>query len=504
MRISIVVPTITDFYFTPRRHTSLGVRLLVELLEKRGHQVSLFDFPAKARRPRVVPIPEPLDYLHTFVDPHEIGPVAFFGRYLRLGVCPAVAARRVIASAPDAVLLSCFAFAYAEDTIAVAAELRDQDPTIPIIVGGAGITVHPEYFLDGTGIDLAVSGPAESVLDELLAAIDPADRSARIRSRRLSDRSGIIGSADPACPDPVYLSVCSRERLTLRFSRGCPRSCRFCSIHLTDGSGYRRVSLEAFAEGLASEPDEHIRIVNFEDDSLLADPCYLKEILGLVRRRFPGVEIRAENGIDPIHLDEAGVDLLASHGMSRLDLSIGSFSASTLAHEYRPNPDRLEQVLHTADTHHMQTTLYWICGLATDTPASVASTLRRLYRLGRRSGISLFYPVPGIPGFTDRSLFRRPLASRAKGSSAFAWTRSLTTRELVTAFRLSRFITLTATADRIVDPIVERTLTTGRLHTRRSDDSGAVVPVEGLSTSLEYDFFAQLGVPPDLQAVPRG
>ncbi|MDO9263780.1 MAG: hypothetical protein Q7U02_07430, partial [Desulfosalsimonadaceae bacterium] len=57
-------------------------------------------------------------------------------------------------------------------------------------------------------------------------------------------------------------------------------------------------------------------------------------------------------------------------------------------------------------------------------------------------GISLFYPVPGIPDYTDTRIFDRGPPSLCAGSSAFPWNGSLTTGQMVTAFRLARLVNL--------------------------------------------------------------
>jgi hypothetical protein len=58
-------------------------------------------------------------------------------------------------------------------------------------------------------------------------------------------------------------------------------------------------------------------------------------------------------------------------------------------------------------------------------------------------GISLFYPVPGLPGFRDTQPFFDSDSHLCTGSAAFPWTGSLTTTQMITAFRITRFINFT-------------------------------------------------------------
>jgi hypothetical protein len=57
-------------------------------------------------------------------------------------------------------------------------------------------------------------------------------------------------------------------------------------------------------------------------------------------------------------------------------------------------------------------------------------------------GISMFYGIPNIPDFTDMALFDNLAPCLCNGSSAYPWNKTLSTTELITAFRLSRYINL--------------------------------------------------------------
>ena len=58
-------------------------------------------------------------------------------------------------------------------------------------------------------------------------------------------------------------------------------------------------------------------------------------------------------------------------------------------------------------------------------------------------GISLFYPVPGLPGFRDTQPFFESDSHLCAGSAAFPWSGSLTTAQMITAFRIARFVNFT-------------------------------------------------------------
>jgi hypothetical protein len=57
-------------------------------------------------------------------------------------------------------------------------------------------------------------------------------------------------------------------------------------------------------------------------------------------------------------------------------------------------------------------------------------------------GLSPFYPVPGLRGFTATEQFDSLGARRCCGSALYPWNRSLSTGTMVTAFRLARLSNL--------------------------------------------------------------
>jgi hypothetical protein len=82
-------------------------------------------------------------------------------------------------------------------------------------------------------------------------------------------------------------------------------------------------------------------------------------------------------------------------------------------------------------------------------------------------GVSLFYPVPGLPGFRDLKIFDTLSPTLCCGSSAWPWNNSLSTETLVTAFRIARVINCMHSFD-LTDQeheVITRTIETGSLHT---------------------------------------
>lgn len=95
----------------------------------------------------------------------EVGPSSYFTTYKRFGPDYSSAAEAILANSPDIVFISCFAFCYALSTIRLAEELKKKKiKKIPIVLGGAGAAVFPEYF-ERTGLfDSVLKKEAEQAI----------------------------------------------------------------------------------------------------------------------------------------------------------------------------------------------------------------------------------------------------------------------------------------------------------------------------------------------------
>ncbi len=498
LRAVVVIPSFHDFYATPRRHTGLGAMIVCTILERYGVAWKYLHFPATDPAGRVVPLPDFLRHLRDFILPDERGRVSFFTGYRRFGPPHTTCAATLLAENPHMVFISCFAFQYVDDSAALARELRDGGFEGPIIAGGAGVCAAPDRLLRNGCVDFVLTGEAEVSLPPLLAALKRSSGSPFSQRTARSVLSEIRWktprrTATP-CEIEVPLSVGTdpdgTTRISTSLSRGCPRSCFFCSAFLCHGRDYRTVELERFEAALDSlvtklrGADLSRVCFNFEDDNITASPEYFIAVLHSVRRRFPRVRFIAENGLDFRFLDAEFVRRLVRLGFCRFDLSLGAVPDQTK--RYRV-PERFRSIAGAITGMGVPCVGYFICGCPGDTPDGIVDTLVQLASLPLRVGISLFYPVPGLPGFEDPARFDPVPSHLTCGSAAYPWTGNLTTGELVTAFRLSRVVNLCKEEDRTVqeEALLRRILADGRLYTfRRRRRHTVLAPVPGMNGEM--------------------
>ena len=515
LKAGIVIPPVFDFYFTRHRFSVLGGEILSTLLQKNGCEVQLWNFPLQKKKGRQLPLPKALDFLKPHIIANEDGRISFFTRYQRFGPSFSECVDQILSAPPDILFISCFAFCYADSAAELAAAVRTAAPKIPIAIGGAGVSAYPEFFMQNPNIDFAFIGEAEVSVPAFINAI-------KSGSTELSDLSFASFSQVPnlyfknnnKIVEPGIKKQTRAEEIafvlkktnetrnavyfTTSLSRGCPKKCRFCSNFLCHGRDFRVIPISTIknalcAMSLTRTETEKPVYINFEDDNLLLAPAYFLNVLAAFKEKFPRVFFLAENGLDYTQLSSELVKTLIERGIKQFNLSIASIHLPILAAEQRNATfSGYEKVVRILEEHKVPSITYFICGFKKDTKKTIAANIAYLAKQPTLIGISLFYPVPGIYDFTDKTLFDAGPAILCAGSSAFPWNQSLTTAELVTAFRLSRFVNLLKSGNRTdtENALIQKIIRDRRLYTLiRKNGTRCIVQVDNADNEMVRRFF---------------
>ena len=143
----------------------------------------------------------------------------------------------------------------------------------PVIVGGPFPTAEPEESLNA-GCDLLVRGEAETIIDQLLDAVNNGLNGQVLFSEKKVDMK--------LAPHPRYdlLDIYNYSALSVQTTRGCPYNCEFCDITNLYGGIIRHKPVEkVMAEldslyGLGWNGSTLIC-----DDNFIGDRKYAKELL---------------------------------------------------------------------------------------------------------------------------------------------------------------------------------------------------------------------------------
>ncbi len=127
----------------------------------------------------------------------------------------------------------------------------------------------------------------------------------------------------------------------------------------------------------------------------------------------------------------------------QFNFTLGSVNRNVISSEKRQGSIRhLSALLEYINSRSVPAVSYFIAGLKNDTSEKVIDSLLFIAENPGIAGISMFYSVPGLPDFKDKDYFKNIPPGLLRGSSAYPWNSSLTTEELITAFRISRTVNL--------------------------------------------------------------
>ncbi len=399
-----------------------------------------------------IPLPNQLKYLtpYTIKPAEDLKGSSWFNHYFRFGSSVEMCVKKIIEYKPDVVAVSCFAWSYSDCSIKLLENLqkirKDNSESFMLVSGGPGVTAMPEYFEPYA--DLVVTGEGEDSIGTIESMVNAVDYS----SYDKIINPGFNGNL------PFVYNIKSRRnsRFTVStiISRGCPKKCSFCANHLVFGRYLRKVPLENLKKGMDSlineiidtniKQHEKLKLhINFEDDNILFYKDYFLEILNYINEICKNNELdfsfTTENGMDYILLDNNLLDKFKDLNIVQLNLSMASMDNDKLRLEKRTgNLKKLESIILYSSKLEIPSITYFICGLMSDSPLSIVNTINYLHSLKTSIGISLYYPVPGLFDWQNKDIFIEYPQALCRGSSAYPWNKSLSTKELITAFRLAR------------------------------------------------------------------
>ena len=471
LKILLVQPSLEDFYFTPHRSSSLGMYTLAEVWNTRGHSCQILNCTMEKPFKKQISIPDTLDYLNKYLLMNEEGMqgTSWFRGYYRFGASIESCAEKIAEYNLDVVAVSCFAWSYADFSRKLLVELKEirykQANSFLLVAGGPGVTVMPEYFTPFA--DLVVEGEGEDSIKEI-------EKMAGLVNYPFPGK--IINSGFSGELPFVYNLKNSRFTVSTIISRGCPKMCSFCANHLVFGRKLRKVPLPDLKKGMdniisevliKADKKEKIKLhINFEDDNILFYKDYFLETLKYTKEKCQKNKIdfsfTTENGMDYLLLDNNILDNFKKLNIAQLNLSMASMDNEQLKAENRyGNLNKLEAIIEYSKKLNISVVTYFICGLKGDTPIKIVQTIKYLNHQNTSIGISLYYPVPGLPDWQDKGLFLHKSQSLCRGSSAWPWNNSMSTKELITAFRLARtsnYIKVSKAASRQIEDIKTKLL----------------------------------------------
>ncbi|OHD39338.1 MAG: hypothetical protein A2015_07835 [Spirochaetes bacterium GWF1_31_7] len=430
MRVALFNHPFNDFYKSPSRMSSGILSYLAHMI---GNYESIcFDVVKHIVTP--IDLPDELSY----IAPHicdDITDYSFFRSYFRFGAVHNFNHKDFKVFSPDVILITTFAFCYADGLKDQIEYLRKLSGAV-IIIGGSGVSSNPQWYIENVRSDFCVVGPAEIVLPELIERIN--------RGVGTEDLVNVFSSAHMCKVDlnknynfkPYYSFNKRNKTLQLQLTRGCPKKCQYCSIGLTAGNKFRKSNPDDIENVFKLFPT--IKRVDFEDDNLSCDSKYFFNVLDIVRKYCPDALISFENGIDFTTLTDDVLERLQNYTILQYNISFTSAENSILDTHHRGyTVDQFEVSIRKIIKTGKPVIVYFIAGLPGDTAGNIFNTIKYLFSLDVIIGISPFYAVPGTKVIENIKESNKPFMTSAMSFNGYGVISEL---EKITFFMLTRFI----------------------------------------------------------------
>jgi anaerobic magnesium-protoporphyrin IX monomethyl ester cyclase len=252
----------------------------------------------------------------------------------------ALLARELAAMTPDIVGFSMSYDVSYPWLRSLAATVRQHDPNICIVAGGAAVTTAYAEVIEDCEIDACCYSEGEVALKELVDADDMTTALARdpwvtktkLRAAPVYDDLDRIIDVDYSLVDvPAYSMKeafspftrfsASSKQFFIVTSRGCPFKCVFCAEPSFHGANMRYVSIDRAVEHVAGLKDRYgLSVLTIYDDQILMNKPRAKEFFA----KLAPLNIRVEmpNGVTLSYIDEEMAALMKAAGVDTLCLAI--------------------------------------------------------------------------------------------------------------------------------------------------------------------------------------
>ena len=249
---------------------------------------------------------------------------------------------------PQLVGLSAMTWQY-ETCIKIIRFIRRLVPEVKIVIGGYHATLMYEQIASSSEaglIDFMVRGEGEESFRRLVNALEDKDRLEDIPSLSYKDGGQFVHNPRGELLDLSRLKIPIRDkrRLTsgyhvvtskaevMETSRGCTRTCSFCSMNHMYGPTFRTFPIERV---LADIDDIYYnlktRMIFIVDDNLVLDPQRVIHICdAIIARNYKGLKLNVQADCVSISRNEEMVRKMSLAGMKTIFLGIESVSRKNL------------------------------------------------------------------------------------------------------------------------------------------------------------------------------
>lgn len=250
---------------------------------------------------------------------------------------------------PDLVGLSAMAWQY-DTCVRIARLIKELDPGIRIVIGGYHATLMCEEIAvaeEAKWIDFMIRGEGEEACRRLVNALAGRDDLAAIPSLSYK-RDGVFvhnPRGENLDLSKLKLPIRDKRRLTwgyhalyfkmelIETSRGCTRSCNFCSMRHMYGRTFRTYPISRVLEDI---DDIYYRCktrwIFITDDNMVLNPARVMELCdAIIARKYQGLNLVVQADCVSMATNEKMVAKMAAAGFRSIFLGIENGSVKNLS-----------------------------------------------------------------------------------------------------------------------------------------------------------------------------
>lgn len=337
----------------------------------------------------------------------------------------------VCATAPSLVGIGCLFSGQFPAVMKLAETLKENFPTVSIVIGGMHPTIYPvEILKKCPSVDYVVMGEGEQQILALAKAfrnrsfnLDPVDGIAFRKDGNIivHPKRKFLENLD-TLPFPAYNLVDFKnyyhdtshwhnpKKLSCRMtvpiisSRSCPMRCNFCSMFLVMGPKIRFRSPQNVVDEMQLLYDQYgQRHFSFMDDNLTLNKKHILSICELILERKLNIEFETPNGLMVSALDQEVMDKMVEAGWVRGAIAVESgsdFIRNNIIGK-RLSREKIFEVVNLAKSYkNLYLKAYFIIGM----PEETCETLMETYQMIRELDVDEPYvtnliPFPGTAVF---------------------------------------------------------------------------------------------------------
>jgi|TARA_Y100000294_G_scaffold150801_1_gene148264 magnesium-protoporphyrin IX monomethyl ester (oxidative) cyclase len=342
------------------------------------------------------------------------------GEFLRVGLSWEDLKKRVSKSSPDIVGITAAYTAYASDSHNCAKIIKEINPDIPVVFGGAHTSILYSQVLSDPNVDIAVLGEGEMTYLELMKTLKANGDIYSIDGTAVNKNSIITKNAPrpfieeldsipfPArhllpmenyFHKPSFLRDYSmrKPRTNMITSRGCPFDCVFCSIHSVWGYKWRWRSAKNVVDEIELLINKYkVREIAFLDDNITLNKKRMIEICDEIIERKLDIKWCTPNGVMVRTLDQEVVGLMNKSGCWKLTLGIESGSPETQKFIGKKiDADQCRKIIEFCNKIGMWTHATFIIGFPYETLDSINQTIN--FAINSELDLANFYVATPYP-----------------------------------------------------------------------------------------------------------